>query len=241
MRTMKTGKIFGVMILISAPLGYPLASRIAPVRSLQTRETQKGNPERIRIAEGEYRTYRQTADGGIGPFNPAIHDFAEVWTLWRLLDGSLQIEGDRTYEAEYERHKDGFSVHLSAQFTVLQITEYEKLRWRPDSGPLSCDFLPKVLDCNSGARDPKQGVRLRLPLQAPYGFVWPISAFSMSNITRFVDRKAGSVIPVSMLTIDEPGPDDPVMASVLEGKLRYMGREQTTMTRYSLLCVYRAS
>jgi len=200
----RTNKVFCALILLGALLAYRpatsrlLASGTVPLQTL--RQTQNANPEKVRIAEGEYRIYRRTNDSGIGPFDPAIHDFVESWTLWR-----------------------------TPRFTVSQITEYKKLRWRPDSGPLSCDFLPKALDCNSGARDPKQEVRLRQPIDSPYGFLWPISAFSMSNITRFVERKLGSAISVSMLMIDEPGPDDPVVASVLEGKLRYLGREQITI------------
>jgi hypothetical protein len=231
----RTKKVFCALFLLGALFPYrPAASRffasgtIAP-RTL--RQTQTANSDRVRIAEGEYKIYRHAGDSGIGPFDPAIHDFAEAWTLWRMPDGSLEVEGNRTYEApQYEPHKDAFRVRLTSHFTVSQITEYKKLRWRPDSGPLSCDFLPNALDCNSGARDPKQQVRLHLQLSSPYGFLWPISAFSVSNITRFVERKAGSAIPVSMLMINEPGPDDPVMASVVEGKLRYLGREQTTIS-----------
>lgn len=181
---------------------------------------------RVRVAEGEYRIYRQATDGGIGPFNPALHDFTESWALWRLPDGNLAVEGARTYEAEYERHKDGFIVRLSKEFTIQRVTEFKKLRWRPDSGPLTCDFWPDLLDCNSGARDSSQEVRLRLPLKSAYGFLWPISAFSMSNVTRFAERSPGAAIPVGMLTIDEVSAADPVMAAVLEGKLRYLGQEQ---------------
>jgi len=230
----RANQIFCALILLAALFAYrPATSRLLAAGTVPVPapgQTQNATPQRVRIAEGEYRIYRLTDDTGIGPFDPAIHDFAESWTLWRMPDGSLEVEGNRTYDApEYEHHKDGFKVRLTPKFTVSQITEYKKLRWRPDSGPLSCDFLPKALDCNSGARDPKQEVRLRLPIGSPYGFLWPISAFSMSNITRFVERKLGSAVPVSMLMIDEPGPDDPVMASVLEGKLRYLGQEQTTI------------
>jgi hypothetical protein len=235
MRKAKVKKLTcGVIALLGALLCCGLlASKSVASRSIDTSRTAgmpHGNFRRIRIAEGEYRVYQQTADGGIGPFNPAVHDFAEAWTLWRLPDETLEVDGNRTYEApQYEWHNDAFTVHLSPKFTILQITEFKRLRWRPDSGPLSCDFLPQMLDCNSGARDPSQEVRLRLPLKSPYGFLWPISAFSMSNITRFVGPKPNSKIAVSMLTIDEPGPTDPVMASIVEGGLRYLGREQITV------------
>jgi hypothetical protein len=220
--------IMGVLFAYRPATSRLLASGTVPAPALP--QTQNATPERVRVAEGEYKIYRLTDGSGIGPFDPAIQDFAESWTLWRMPDGSLEVEGNRTYDApEYEHHNDGFKVRLTSNFTVSQITEYKKLRWRPDSGPLSCDFLPKALDCDSGARDPKQELRLHLPINSPYGFLWPISAFSMSNITRFVERKAGSAVAVSMLMIDEPSADDPVMASVVEGKLRYLGREQTTI------------
>ena len=219
--------VLAVGFTLREGLGSRALAGQSPVQTARTGETAQQNSERFRVAEGEYRIYRQSSDGGIGPFNPALHDFAEAWTMWRQTDGTLEVEGERTYEApQYETHKDAFAVHLSGNFNVLSVTEFKKLRWRPDSGPLSCRFLPQAIDCNSGARDPSQEVRLRLPLKEPYGFLWPISAFSISNITRFAERQAGSAILVSMLTIDEPGPADPVLASVLEGKLRYVGREQ---------------
>ncbi|HWF38529.1 MAG TPA: hypothetical protein VG322_08425 [Candidatus Acidoferrales bacterium] len=182
------------------------------------------------VAQGEYKVYRQTSDGGIGPFNPALHDFAESWTMWRLADGTLQVEGSRTYEApQFEANKDGFMVHLSADFKILRVTEYKKLRWRPDSGPLTCDFGLTALDCNSGAQNPAQEIRLHLPLKPAYGFLWPISAFSLSNITRFSHRNPGDEIPVSMLTVDEPGPENPVLVSVLQGTLQFLNQEEITV------------
>jgi hypothetical protein len=186
----------------------------------------------VRVAEGEYRVNRQTLDGGIGPFNPALHDFGETWALWRLPDGTFQAEGDRSYQAPLdEHHKDGFSVHLSQKFQVMQVVEAKRLRWRPDSGPLTCEFLPQALECDSGARDPRQNVHLSLPLRAPFGFLWPISAFSMSNITRFAPLTEGATTSVNMLTVDEPGPENPIMISVLEGKLRYIGQEEIMVAK----------
>jgi hypothetical protein len=224
-------RLIGAAVLMGALPALWLSGNSGKVsEAVAASSAQAGPPSqaatRVRLAEGEYRIYRQATDGGIGPFNPALHDFSESWALWRLPDGNLAIEGARTYEAEYDRHKDGFIVRLSKEFTIQRVIEYKKLRWRPDSGPLTCDFWPDVLDCNSGARDPSQEVRLRLQLKTAYGFLWPISAFSMSNITRFATHTPGTTIPVGMLTIDEVSSSDPVMATVLEGKLRYLGQEQ---------------
>ena len=90
---------------------------------------------------------------------------------------------------------------------------------------MTCDFLPRKLNCTSGAKDPRDVIRLSLPLQPSYGFLWPISAFSLSNITRFAERRTDHAIAVDLLTIDEPSQFNPVSATVLDGKLRYMGKE----------------
>lgn len=68
-----------------------------------------------------------------------------------------------------------------------------------------------------------------MPLQDAYGFLWPISAFSLSHITRFVSHARATVIPVQMLSLEEPSAEDPVNASVLEGHLAYLGRENITV------------
>jgi hypothetical protein len=68
---------------------------------------------------------------------------------------------------------------------------------------------------------------LSLPLEPSYGVLWPLSAFSLSNITRFADHRANHPIVVDMLTIDEPNKTNPVFATILEGSLRYAGNEQT--------------
>lgn len=238
---MRTAQLFCFVILLALLPGSGAAQptrlvhgKAAPISQTESvqRSSSAAHPasEPVMVAQGEYKVYRQTTDGGIGPFNPALHDFTETWTLWRLADGTLQVEGSRTYEApQFETHKDGFVVHLSADFKILRVTEYKKLRWRPDSGPLTCDFRPSALDCNSGAQDPAQEIRLHLPLKSTYGFLWPISAFSMSNITRFPHREPGDEIPVSMLTVDEPGPENPVLVSVLQGTLQLLGQEQITV------------
>ena len=224
---MKTIQLFCAALLLAL---LPARGVIVAGQGDQSSHLAHPTADSTLVAQGEYKVYRQTSDGGIGPFNPALHDFAESWSLYRLSDGTLQVEGNRTYEApQFEAHKDGFAVRLSAGFNILRVTEYKKLQWRPDSGPLTCDFRSNALDCNSGAKDPRKEVRLRLPLATAYGFLWPISAFSMSNITRFPHRNPGDEIPVSMLTVDEPSSTDPVLVSVLRGNLRFLGQEQTTI------------
>jgi hypothetical protein len=186
-----------------------------------------------RLAEGEYKVYGHGAEGGIGPFAPSVYDFVESWTLWRLHDGTLEVTGQRNYDSpQYEPHIDSFLVMLSAAFHVTRITEFQKLRWKPDSGPLTCDFLPTKIDCDSGAKDPQERIHLTVPLERAYGFLWPVSAFSLSNITRFADRDSSHKITVDMITIDESSKANPVAASVLEGHLRFVGQEPLTITAH---------
>jgi len=207
----------------------PRSNKELPAKQLgAVSKGEKQASERTRVAEGEYQVYRNADEGGIGPFNPAVYNFSESWTLWRLPDGSLDVEGERRYDSpQYEPHMDAFSVKLSSRFGVERITELKKLQWRPDSGPLTCDFQPRKLDCSSGAKNPQDNILLSLRLEPSYGVLWPLSAFSLSNITRLADRRSDHPIVVDMLTIDEPNKNNPVFATILEGSLRYAGNEQT--------------
>ena len=92
-----------------------------------------------RVAEGEYKVLSQA---GIGSFDLAVYDFTESWTLWRLKNGTLEVTGTRNYRSPAdEPHSDNFEAYLSDNFRVLKLREFRTLRWRPNSGPLSCDFL----------------------------------------------------------------------------------------------------
>jgi hypothetical protein len=128
---------------------------------------EQGTTGRIRVAQGEYKVL--TANG-IGPADPAVYGFSESWTLWRVPDGSFEVNGIRNYRSpSYEAHRDEFSVRLSSDFHVLGLTESRRLRYRPDSGPLSCDFLPRKIQCTSNAKDVAQNVTLDLPMDSAFG------------------------------------------------------------------------
>lgn len=191
---------------------------------------QENTSLKVRVAEEQCKVYKQTNAGGIGPFAPGIFNFSESWTLWRSPDGSLEVEGKRDNESRaHEPHSNQFTVRLSSDFRVLSLREFRTLRWRPNSGPLGCEFLPGRLLCTTSAAGPTKNVRLDLPLQDAYGFWWPISAYSLSHITRFAGRTPMSVIPVQMVSIDEPNTENPVFASVLQGHLTYLGHESITI------------
>jgi hypothetical protein len=188
--------------------------------------------ERIRIAEGEYEIYTTSPGDGIGPFAPGVFNFRESWTLWKIPDGTLQVEGERNYESPIgEPRQNKFWVHLSADFHALRVTDFRSLRWQPDSGPLTCNFLPQKLSCSSGAKDPDNEIRLNIPSKGAIGLLWPISAFSLSHITRSVDHHARAAVPVRMITVDEANAENPALTTILDGNVRYLGEEDIVIAQ----------
>lgn len=127
----------------------------------QAANSPNSQPGRAKIAEGEYVVVEQANLGAIGPFGEEVYDFHETWTIWRTDSGEYEVEGKRQFESPKDSpHENSFQVRLSRDLTVIDMTEFSKLRWRADSGPLSCGFLPDELHCSSNARDSKQEVNL---------------------------------------------------------------------------------
>lgn len=187
---------------------------------------QKPGDGRTKIAEGEYAVYEQANSGAVEPFGEEVYDFHESWTLWRVEKGQYQVEGVRRFESPKEQvHANRFIVELSRDLTVIRLKEFAKLRWRPDSGPLSCEFLPAELHCNSGGSDPKRAIDLRTPLDDPCGLLWPISPFSLSGVTREVEREPSHSTTVDLVRIEQPSSENPVESTILAGPLRYLGEE----------------
>ena len=181
--------------------------------------------ERAKIAEGEYAIYEHHNNGAVGPFQEEVYNFHESWTLWRAETGLYQVEGLRTFESpKDETHSNRFAVELSRDLTMIRAKEFARLKWVPDSGPLSCEFLPTQLDCSSGGSDPKREIKLRTPLEKPYGLLWPISPFSFGGITREVERDPTRATQVDLVSIEQPSMATPLGQSVLEGPLKYLGR-----------------
>jgi hypothetical protein len=179
-----------------------------------------------KIAEGEYAIQERESNGAVGPFEEEVYNFRESWTLWRGEKGQYQVEGVRNFESpKDEPHSNRFLVELTRDLTVIRVKEFAKLRWVADSGPLSCEFLPTQMDCSSGASDPKHEIKLRTPLDKPYGLLWPISPFSFGGITRTVERDSARATQVDLVRIEQPGMNEPVRASILEGPLQYLGEE----------------
>jgi hypothetical protein len=179
---------------------------------------------RTKVAAGEYVVVEQSNGGAVGPFGEEIYNFDETWTLWHTPNGQYEIEGERRFESPRDSKRTSpFRATLSRDFTLLHITELERLRWLPDAGPLNCDFRPRELFCSASAREP---LTLRTPMQHPYALLWPISAFSLSGLTREVERDPDRASPVQFVVIEQPSPGMPVQTTVLAGELRYLGQEK---------------
>ena len=97
--------------------------------------------ENALVAAGEYQVYDEKNKGGIGPYAPAVYEFAERWRLLLLPDGSFKVEDEREYESpRYAHHSNRFSAELGPDLRVLRVTDFRKLKWRADSGPLTYDW-----------------------------------------------------------------------------------------------------
>jgi hypothetical protein len=216
------------LVLLSSerPILQKLASEVTDKKSQEAPQVQPAERGRTRIAEGEYSVFEEGDEGGVGPFGEEIYDFHESWTLWRLGKGEYEVEGERRFESPrdwLQSHR--FTIHLSRDMTVLQVTEFAKLKWVPDSGPLVCDFLFQELRCSPGAKDSKNAMDRHFSMVGPYGLLWPISPFSLGGLTREAERDASRPTRVSLVTIEQPGPEDPVFPMELVGELRYLGVE----------------
>ena len=185
---------------------------------------------RTKLAEGEYAVSARFKEGGVGPFDPQVFDFHESWTLWRAKDGGYEADGVREFSSpKDEFHQDRFWLRLTRDWRLETVKEFAKLRWRSDSGPLVCDLEVIALHCSSNAKDPSQSIKLDLTMAHPYGFLWPISAFSLASIARAEEKRLHEVMPVQVITVEEPSVADPVFPLVIDGRLLYFGKMDVTL------------
>ncbi|HEY6902678.1 MAG TPA: hypothetical protein VI216_00110 [Candidatus Acidoferrales bacterium] len=217
------------MLLVVFALALALSRRTAAAPHLDQETSEHTAPpgppaSRTKIAEGEYAVIEQSNFGAIGPFGEEVYDFHETWTIWRTAGGTYDVEGRRKFESpENTPHDNRFLVHLTRDLTVVDVTDFSKLRWKPESGPLSCDFLPKELYCFAGAPS-HPDVETHAPVQRPFGLIWPISAFSLSGIARDAERDSNRPTEVELAHIEQPDQENPVEVTILKGRLRYLGR-----------------
>lgn len=206
-----------------------------PLASIESAQASTPSPQkaaRTRVAEGEFAIYQRENAGGVGPFETAVFNFHESWTLWRLAGGDYEVEGERRFESpKDEPHRNRFQVRLSRELRVTSVKEFARLRWRPDSGPLTCEFSIQLLHCSSNAKDPRQALEIVIPMKHPFGFLWPISPFSLNGITRAAGRRADDVTPVQLVEIVEESAEAPVSPLVLDGHLRYLGQEDIRVAK----------
>ena len=201
----------------------------APANGLPSqREEDKAAPtERIKVAQGEYVVVEGANGGAVGPFGEEIYNFHETWALWRTVKGTYEVEGERQFESPKDlTRSDRFLAELSRDLTITRVTEYGRLKWRRDSGPLTCEFLRSALHCSSNAKNPGQSIQLKTPLEKPFGFLWPISAFSLSGITRAAERDRNRPTRVQLISIEQPSDQVPVMPMILDGQVRYLGEDK---------------
>lgn len=215
---------FQALFIFAALISFVLAIVYGPAAT--GRPLPEQGAERTKIAEGEYTIYEHSNSGAVGPFQEEVYNFHETWTLWRVEKGRYVVEGVRSFESpKDEPHSNRFLADLTRNLTLIRVKEFAKLRWVEDSGPLSCEFLPRQMDCSSGGSDPKREIKLRTPLEKPYGLLWPISPFSFGSITRQIERDAARATQIDLVRIEQPGMADPVRVTVLEGPLQYLGEE----------------
>jgi hypothetical protein len=186
-----------------------------------------GEAQRTKVAEGEYVIVQQANGGAIGPFGEEIYNFHETWTIWKLANGAYQAEGERRFESpKGSEHADRFAADLSRDLTLTRVTEFARLRWRRDSGPLSCEFGRSLLHCSSNAKKADDSIELKIPMHAPFGFLWPVSAFSFSGLTREAERDPHAATHIQLVTVEQPSAEMPVSPMVLDGDLRYLGEDE---------------
>lgn len=193
----------------------------------QEGEKGKAPSDRTKVAEGEYVLLEAANGGAVGPPGEEIYNFHETWTLWRTAKGEYEVEGERQFESPKDiARSDRFVVELSRDLTLTGVTEFSRLKWRRDSGPLTCKFQSKELDCSSNAKDRQNGIDLKIPMGHPFGLFWPISAFSLSGITREAERDPRQATRIQLVSIEQPSEQIPVNPMILDGQVRYLGEER---------------
>jgi hypothetical protein len=137
---------------------------------------------------------------------------------------TYEVEGERRFESpKGAPHANRFRAELSRDLTITRLTEFARLKWRRDSGPLSCEFLRSALHCSSNAKNADQSLNIKIPMQQPYGLLWPISAFSLSGLTRAAERDPHEVTRIQLVSIEQMSAQVPLNPMILDGVLRYLG------------------
>ena len=130
--------------------------------------------------------------------------FRESWTLWRTTGGEYEIDGDRMFESPRGvPHHNRFIATLSHDLRLLELKEFVRLKFRRDSGPLTCKFPAAELRCDSGAKDPRHRVDVKVSMDLPYGVIWPLSAFSLAGLTRAASPQVDQPSRIQVVRLEE--------------------------------------
>jgi hypothetical protein len=185
---------------------------------------------RVKIAAGEY-SVSTDEDLGVGPIETEVFHFHESWTLWHTADGNYEVDGERTFESPRDIvHQNRFWAQLTRDLQLVKVKEFAKLRWRPDSGPLTCDLRPHEMRCNSGGKDPVKSIDIQVTTHQPYGIIWPISVFSLGSLAYVAAEHEGELVPVELVTFKELNEALPVLTIQSSGSIRYLGRSEVKFT-----------
>ena len=222
--------VFGIAAITRVSAAQGSALRGSAWQGLSANSPVVSEADRTKIAEGEYEIYEEANGGAVGPAGTEVYDFHESWTLWRGGTGNYEVEGERTFESPRDmKHANRFLIQLSRDLTPLRMTEFAKLAWRRDSEPTVCEFLSKEIHCFSGAPTTTQAINLYIPMKSPYGFLWPISPFSLSGLTRQGERDLDHPTMIQLLSVEEPSPNNPIYPVVRSGRLQYVGVEEVAI------------
>ncbi len=201
--------VFAAVLLIGSPLSLAQES------------------VRTKVAEGEYKVTME-GDLGCGPIETEIFHFSESWTLWRTEKG-YDLEGYRTYESPRgEPHNDHFVATLARDLRLVSSKEFARLVFRRDSGPLTCEFLPQQLLCDSGVKDPANGVDVQSAMDHPYALIWPLSAFSLAGLSRAASSQENKPVPIQVVQLEQISDLLPILAIRSDGLIRYLGQGQNS-------------
>ena len=194
---------------------------------LPSTRAQEGG--RVKVAEGEYQVALE-GDFGIGPIETEIFHFREEWTLWQSAVGGYELEGVRMFESPLgSPHENRFMAKLTHSFELLEVQEFAPLAFRATSGPLHCTFLPQELRCEAGAKEQAQAVDVRVPMDRPYGLLWPLSPFSLAGLTH-ITANAARPSPIQVVQLEEISDVIPVLPIRSDGVIRSLGRSQVAFT-----------
>ena len=242
LRVTMSGRIISLIVALILALSYAPAQNQRPEAQLEIR-TKGINSEkiaypanhRIKVAEGEYAIAR-IGDLGIQPPGTEEFEFGETWTLWTTGDGEFEVQGEWRFESpEMLPNRIPFMLRLGRDLHPVSIKEFVRLEWQNDSGPLSCALSPTELYCESGAKDPKHMIVERLPMTRPYGFLWPISPFSLGSIAQTAVQHPGADVEITAVVAEEPSAANPVCFVSHIASVRYLGQEAIVVDGQTIL------